>query len=91
MQINFIQLIWGTSNFKKAHSFSYSVPGGHTHVFFQMDPCYSIVSFFKFHRNGGSTPLQLKQTMGNYSNRDYNNIIRSTPLVPVDIFRVAVV
>ena len=38
MQINFIQLIWGTSNFKKAHSFSYSVPGGHTHVFFQMDP-----------------------------------------------------
>ena len=37
MQINFIQLIWGTSNFKKAHSFSYSVPGGHTHVFFQMD------------------------------------------------------
>ena len=39
MQINFIKLIWGTSNFKKAHSFSYSVPGGHTHVFFQMDPC----------------------------------------------------
>ena len=33
MQINFIQLIWGTSNFKKAHSFSYSVPGGHTRLF----------------------------------------------------------
>ena len=36
--LNFIQLIWGTSNFKKAHSSSYSVPEGHTRIFFQMDP-----------------------------------------------------
>ena len=28
-------------NFKKAHSSSYSVPEGHTHIFFQMDPCIS--------------------------------------------------
>ena len=71
MQINFIQLIWGTSNFKKAHSFSYSVPGGHTHVFFQMDPWISNCSLlFPLRTNHCCEVLMLQchcQMINNYS------------------------
>ena len=33
-QLNFIQLIWNTHNFKKPHNYTCDVPRGHMHVYF---------------------------------------------------------